>query len=324
MHQTEQTKDRYLKKAKAIRLRFTHDTGLAAEADCEAFNTWMDALYVTLAPASRRQYHAALAHYQSIHHPECMPGPIPPGLPNRVAIRAQYGKRGPGQKSKAFPAHVERALIDTLSKARQRSGSSIYITWAHAFLLAGVTFGLRPSEWLRARFVYLEDGSAKLHVINAKHDGERAFGPTRTLVINEDVVADQERGAAEWLIGASLQMTVEQFQDVIDRTAQQLRRMIKLCGAPCRPRSGNSITLYTARHQFAANAKLAGLTLVEIAALMGHASIDTAAEHYGRRQYGRSGNRMAVKPDPENVREVQAIVDQKDQKKAPGSSFGPR
>jgi hypothetical protein len=52
------------------------------------------------------------------------------------------------------------------------------------------------------------------------------------------------------------------------------------------------ITLYSARHQFIADAKASGLTLYEIAALVGHASIRTASEHYGKKKVGRRGRKI--------------------------------
>lgn len=317
---SDETKALYLHQAGLLRSRFTRDFQQEPEADWDRFQAWMAGLYADLAPATRRLYHAALHCYQGIHHPECMPDPIPPGLPNRKAIRSEHGKRGPGQKAKLIPPHVENAILNALWHASHLPGASIYNTWAIAFLRAGMAFGLRPSEWRRARFVALEDTSVALHVINAKQSGGRAFGPTRTLVIDAVALTERDEEYAHWLIESSFHLTPEQFQDVLDRTAQQLYRVTRECGAPCRTRNG-SITLYSARHQFAANAKLAGATLVELAALMGHASTETAARHYGRRQYGRSQHRMAVKPHSDNLQEVETIATHK---KAHRQKSGPR
>lgn len=47
---------------------------------------------------------------------------------------------------------------------------------------------------------------------------------------------------------------------------------------------------YSARHQFVEDAKKAGVSLEELAAIMGHASIETATFHYGRKAAGKPGN----------------------------------
>ena len=327
---SEKTIENYTRLARDLRHRYTRDSDLEPEADWTEFNNWMDRLYATVAPATRRAYHAALVHYQNEHHPEYPAQPVPRGLDNRKAIRETFGRRGPGRKSKSIPEQTEKALIEALMKAcdSDTGHHSPYNRWAQAFMRAGIAFGLRPSEWRLARFDATEDGEPVLHVVNAKQSQERAFGPTRTLIISErllDAVDDQALGAAQWLISSSFKMTPEEFQVVLDNTAQQLRRIIKACGAPCRLRSKNSITLYTARHQFAANAKRAGMSLLEIAALMGHASTETASRHYGRRQHGRSGNRLPVRPHPENVYEVEVIMQQKAEraKTSPDSGFRP-
>ena len=47
-------------------------------------------------------------------------------------------------------------------------------------------------------------------------------------------------------------------------------------------------SLYSGRHQYCANLKISRKTLEEIALLMGHASMETATQHYGRRICGYS------------------------------------
>ncbi|MCA8451381.1 hypothetical protein, partial [Burkholderia vietnamiensis] len=63
-------------------------------------------------------------------------------------------------------------------------------------------------------------------------------------------------------------------------------------------------TLYSARHQFAADAKSSGWTQAEVAALLGHASDDTAARHYARARSGQSAIRVA--PVGQEIQTVRA------------------
>ncbi|MBD3612504.1 MAG: hypothetical protein HUJ13_08885, partial [Hydrogenovibrio crunogenus] len=62
-------------------------------------------------------------------------------------------------------------------------------------------------------------------------------------------------------------------------------------------KKGQRITLYSGRHQFAANAKLAGLKPIEIAALMGHGAQDTNEKFYGRKVNGSGGFGVCASSD---------------------------
>jgi integrase len=61
-------------------------------------------------------------------------------------------------------------------------------------------------------------------------------------------------------------------------------------------------TLYSLRHQIAADAKQSGGSKAEVAALMGHASDETAGRHYGRRVSGQ--RRLKVQPSAADVATV--------------------
>ena len=65
-------------------------------------------------------------------------------------------------------------------------------------------------------------------------------------------------------------------------------------------------TLYSGRHQFAANLKAAGYSRAEIAALMGHATDETAGQQYGRKKAGRKtgGLAKALASEVEKVRVI--------------------
>ena len=336
------TADAYTATALQIRNRYIFETLLQPEENPAQFAAWLRGRYKTLAPASRRSWQASLVHFQRDHHPDHIPGPIPPDMPNRAEIRKRHGKRTSAKKAKRIPIDIQNAIIERLERLLDREKASEYNLWALAFVQAGVAFGLRPSEWRRARFFCLEDGSMVLEVVNGKQSGERAFGPMRTLMLDEFLLDPAAIDAARWLIGRARGMTAKEFGKVIVNANRQLQRVIASCGKPCRLRNRDSITLYTARHQFAANAKRAGLSRVEIAALMGHASPETATAHYGRRQHGRDtvgvnlrhdngsmpnnrrpGFRVPVWPHPDDVQAVQDIVDRKAQKGAPDPGMRP-
>ena len=62
-------------------------------------------------------------------------------------------------------------------------------------------------------------------------------------------------------------------------------------------------SLYTARHAFASSAKLTFPQHV-VAALMGHASVDTAPRHYAAARFARGGRPLEVDPSPQDVQAV--------------------
>src|SRR3546814_8539599 len=67
------------------------------------------------------------------------------------------------------------------------------------------------------------------------------------------------------------------------------------------PRASRIYSLYSARHQFGANAKQK-LSREEVAALMGHITIDTAARHYGRRRVGTQRTTTPKQEDRKSTR----------------------
>lgn len=139
----------------------------------------------------------------------------------------------------------------------------------------------------------------------------------------EEAIVEAERVKVEWRVvhpgrtgpGGSQPLLVAGFGNAAD--------------PPARPATA-TYTLYTARHQFSANAKSSdGLTRTEIAALMGHASIYTAGEHYGKRRSGRgrlgvprseaevdaSERQTLVFPHVDDLRMVQALEQERQRRR---------
>lgn len=74
---------------------------------------------------------------------------------------------------------------------------------------------------------------------------------------------------------------------------QYYTRCRKALQRACRqlwPKREYHITLYTGRHQFCANLKVAGRSRAEVAYEMAHGSEETAGTHYGKRRSGWRGS----------------------------------
>lgn len=94
-----------------------------------------------------------IAHYQGLHHPDSIPGPIPKGLPIRKAIQKEYGRRTSSGKSKNLSEAVERSVLNTLRNATGERRGPIYSIWADFIFRAGLRFGLRPIEWYGSQLI---------------------------------------------------------------------------------------------------------------------------------------------------------------------------
>lgn len=172
-----------------------------------------------------------------------------------------------------------------------------WIKQAMRWMLINILVGLRPCEWRNAT-INKVNGKLTLVVVNAKHTFQRSNGESRHLDISglraielrwirmhlrsiEDFVHDD----GKW----------QQYYEAIRKTIRRVMRKLL-------PDVKKYPSLYSTRHQFAANAKFSGFSKTEVAALLGHASNITAGEHYGKKKHGRGG--CKVKPDSSEVSTV--------------------
>lgn len=168
------------------------------------------------------------------------------------------------------------------------------------WLAGGLLTGLRPLEWGQAQYTQ-RLGEDALVVQNAKNSNYRAHGPSRTILLGG--LTDEERSlikkhvdrAAEW-------KQADQYPRFYHGCAATLARVSRRLW----PKRDRHPTLYSARHQFSADAKASGLTSAELAALMGHAVDTTAGRHYGRRAAGME--MLRVRPDPDDVAKIRLVM----------------
>jgi len=222
----------------------------------------------------------------------------------------RHSTRGPGRKLKNVPTDVASRLLFTLG-IREEIGQydrvRKYSDVAANTLAASMKTGLRPIEWLGAVIGYVFDDSQKqerlaLTVKNGKYNRIRANGRSRTIFIDE--YSQDELDVIQNVIAAFAEHEgqLRKLRTEINRELQRgLRKLAKLGQIEQRY---TNITLYSARHQFAADAKSANLPYREIAALLGHKSQKTASWHYARKQTGRGS--VQVSPSAASVAEVGA------------------
>ena len=252
------------------------------------FIDWLLARRSDLRPATWRQYRAAVVFVlgqQAVpdaeyFHSRLMERPINPTSQKDLPARTS------SSKAKTLPNADMAALIAHLSKHNGRWDqlTGIWLIW-------GSITGLRPIEW---RDVEPErhEGEVILYVHNAKHDEQRANGPIRTVHVRH------AEDALKSLLEFIERLQAGQFEEVYEGCRLALWRATKALW----PRRKRRPSLYTGRHQFAADAKSAGLPPEAIAALMGHAVTETHQAHYGKRRSGRG--RVLVEAEAADIARV--------------------
>jgi hypothetical protein len=194
--------------------------------------------------------------------------------------------RTSAQKTKHLPLPKLIRLTEVVAMGRGRYDRAIGL-----WLLSNYYVGLRPEEWWSTEWV----GLRKLRVRNAKASQQRTFGSHRTLLLDE--FTDEEMRVVHEFLAIVAQQDFCSFYHACRKRLLKLNRMLW-------PRAKRHITLYSGRHQFAADHKAARVSRVELAALMGHASTLTAGRHYARPMHGR--RRVRVHASPEDVDRVLA------------------
>jgi len=244
-----------------------------------------------------RLYRSSVNHYVLMNHNE---------LAKEVYDVLNTGKhpsyrnkplRTSGKKQKYIYGNEFEALIKHL-----KDGTKKWNVGALAWIQASVHTGLRPCEWVTAEFVEANgDEPAKIIVQNAKNTNGRSHGDTRTVYLNH--LTPKEERVVKENMGAIKRMVKSYGYDKYYRRCSEA---IRSAGKKLWPTRIKRPTLYSARHQFAANCKKRGLKKVEVAALMGHATDDTATTHYGKKASGTDGK--APQANEEEVNRVKEVA----------------
>lgn len=274
---TEKTCDAYAKVVQGIIRR-----GRAAGIECPVM--YLDSIKATLSFATFRQYKAAITYVfesrgQDATALEVLRWTKPSDpLPKRTSA----------QKRKSLPrAHLDRIVAEL--EARGSRNCLLASQWLQANLIVG----LRPIEWPGARL----EGDV-FTVLNAKTTNDRSHGDSRSMVLT---INDQERELlTRWL------ETVATMADDWNRTYEAVRRRLYVVVRHLFGKGAKHITLYSPRHQFAADQKAAGSSKAAVAATMGHRKTGTAVRHYGRKRSGVAANARA-KPAEADLKRVMAF-----------------
>ena len=290
----------YEKRFEQLWSRYSRET---AQSDWPGFINWLLSLRGGLRPSTWRQYRAAVVSALRQADEEDVEALIAQLNQPRLEagdLRKQLPPRTSSSKSKTLPSADLHALADYLHEKSPTWGK-LTVRW----LACGSLTGLRPTEWQTVQVEFPdadrpeEDDHLILVVKNAKHDHERAHGAERRV----HVYLAQEH----WTDFLSFihDLQAQDYQKAYTGCRTALWRAARALW----PRRKKQPTLYSSRHQFAADAKSVGLEPTEIAALMGHSITETHQAHYGKRRCGRGFIR--VEADEGDVARVEQRMKQK-------------
>lgn len=321
-----ETQKVYLARGRSLLARYKRETRTRIpleDIDPREFVNWLLGLVPTLTRGTWRNYRAAAAAIiQSIpsqHIDAAM------GLLNADLMVGEDEGRGGRHKDPRDKDAVGATLrakrmayqhFEHLRRSLPVVSRSQATEWLQDWLDAGINTGLRPAEWAITVFErrpdsrFLHGERIWLHVVNAKAADGR--GTHRTLDISN--FGADTLGAVERM--------VERSRDwmLTGKFAQRQGEVSRLLRDACKvlfPRMQLQYTLYSLRHQFIANMKTI-YDRAELAAMVGHISIDTHVEHYGKRRASWSKHEITEIPIPmeEQVTQVRKRLELFDQRRA--------
>jgi len=300
------TQEQYKKIALRIRKKYLTELGMQ-DCDWETVAQWMvDTQWRSLSHSTWRLYRSALTYFVSLKDPASES--IIANILNTGRAPEEEKKIGNPytvnhKKAKKFNGKDSELVLKYL----MQSGCK-WDKLAFFWMIAGTATGLRPSEWFQTALHTDPQGDPYLLVNNAKNTQGRAHGDTRTINLNHCSEKQVKSIKMFFKSIAGLQETfktngIDKYapNDIYKVCADAMRRTNRLFWN----RRIYWYTLYSARHQFAADCKARGLSKKEVAALMGHATDETAGSHYGRKNMGTSGRPPKAKQEEvDRVRSV--------------------
>ncbi|MCJ2104353.1 hypothetical protein MKK70_02930 [Methylobacterium sp. E-041] len=280
--QTPETERAYYKRGQSLFVRATRETGVDPLTPL-ALVMWFLAAHRRWSRRTVRVYRASIRAFlwRLLQENPNRAGLILPALDLLATVADPLSQRlvAPEQtvRSKLTSAnkrkHLTEAEADAIDRVLARLGHQ-YAALARGYLRNTCRLGLRPSEWPTARLV-----GRHLVVRNGKNMNGRANGEVRVLVLDEWLperieILDSFIAALGWFVK----------KHGWDRVHAGIRRALRAAsiatGIPSLVR--RPVTPYTCRHVAAARLK-AVTDRAEVAAIMGHATDETASIHYAPR-----------------------------------------
>ena len=310
MERSEQTKKKYKERTISLLKKARKEFDLAQYENLEAkqFIGWLIANRNNLHYNSWKQYKAAVVSYfEDFNHiEENEKEEILDLLKNAIhEVGNKKTNNTSNKKMKKFPMKEFTEILNFLMEKRTTSKFRMPLIY---WLNAGILTGVRPTEWATSKYIN-EKGKERLIIKNAKNSNGRTHGDYRTIFL--DKLSEEERKYIEEHV-----KTANYYHEIDNYSTYQksCSDLLSVIGKKLWKNKKEYPSLYSLRHQFSADAKASGLSREEIAALMGHATDDTATIHYAKKSMGRKGAGFTsfcrVKANPEEVVKIKQVFNQ--------------
>ncbi|MFK5892220.1 MAG: site-specific integrase [Pseudomonadota bacterium] len=200
---------------------------------------------------------------------------------------------------KHLPQEIYKKLLSHMDMSHSK-----YDHFLKLMFDATVMTGLRPSEWktLSIKKIPNKVNAYLLKVKNSKVTQDRSFGTHRHLLVISNT-SDIKTIKQVNIVFKSIFETKgnDGFKKFYDSLVHRLKYLNNRIGQNGKKKR---ITIYSARHQFKINMEVQkGCDRHVLAALMGHGSIATAAQNYGRKNKAWN-TKITVKPHSSDVQKV--------------------
>lgn len=193
--------------------------------------------------------------------------------------KSEREKKTSARRKKNISSENIETLTEYLSQNKNKWAKALLV-----WLLAGVATGLRPNEWLTAELKQTDDRLI-VRTENFKANEKRSYAKHREIDIT-DLPERFKKAVSEHILVVAKMKELK----VYEKYAKGCSDLLRLCNKKLWPRRKANIMLYTGRHQFSANAKADDTcSEQERAAMMGHKTVMTSRERYGRRKSGSKG-----------------------------------
>lgn len=319
--QSADTHSKYMIRGNMLLKRYKREKGIQVadeDVDPRAFVAWLIGLRPFVVNSTWRLYRlGARAIIQSIPHAgidaalAILDGATNLEDESRSVYKATLDKSG-GNTSAVRAKRMDLSHFRKLRSNLRLVSRSNKIDWLDDWLVAGIHTGLRPGEWplahLEMRRMKVDGRDVRLvwlHVVNGKATNGRGNGTYRTLDISS--YTDGTIEAIQRMVKRSEQWALEGM--TVRRQGEVAHLFYKICN-DLFPRMQVKYSLYSLRHQFIANMKSVYADRAKIATLIGHISIETQSEHYGKRRSSWSLHDIREIPRPmdDQVAQVQKYL----------------
>jgi hypothetical protein len=316
---------RYVKRAQSIVTKFEKISGHDFNSDINGFCKYLIKLTAGKTQSNLRQIKASCAFYAKAQGFDKLSIAIEE-FTSVQATSKSIGNNTSSQKKKYISFEEEQKIHNyILSEIQSDEECSYWNKPTFVFFKAGLSVGLRPSEWQSSEILNetVEDCASLdppiLKVKNGKSTNGRSYGEYRyigisTLAKPQIAIIKQALALAydtKNSSGKSISWD-DYYAGISGRLYNITKRLF--------PRNKKRPSLYSCRHQQIANLKSAGYSLIEIACLSGHLTDVTATEHYGKRRFGNKDSNLPL-ANPEDLSKIKKLFGIKSASPAPSQEM---